>query len=79
MNPAACRDVDADPQLVRTGDEIVAARLYDGDEETLDGRIAALAYGVCRPDAARDRNPRTRWRILSGFAAHLEEGGMPET
>ena len=76
---AAGRFRDADPQFVRTGDEIVAARLYGGDEETLDGRIAAVAYGVCRPDEARDKDPRARWRILSGFAAHLEAGGMPET
>ena len=75
----AGRFKDADPQLVRTGDEIVAARLYTGDEETLDGRIAAVACGVCRPDEARDASPRARWRILSGFAAHLEAGGMPET
>ena len=76
---AAGRFRDADPQFVRTRDEIVTARLYGGDEETLDGRIAAVAYGVCCPDEARDKDPRAQWRILSGFAAHLKAGGMPET
>ena len=53
--------------------------LYGRGEETLDGRLATVAYGVCRPDEARDKDPRTRWRILSGFAAHFEAGRMPET